>query len=205
MTVSQAPDKEAQRLPTLTWTRIVTNLMSPPVVLLLTAVYVLNYAAVASASFVIYFGIYALFSVAPPSLYIGWAVYRGIITDIHMPKRSERFRPFILGVAGTIVTWVMLLVLRAPWSMMAYASFTVVDTLVITGITFFWQISIHAAAIGGATVIVGILSGPLTAAVVLPCAILVGIARIKLKRHTVGQVLAGATIGIATAIVFFYR
>ena len=65
----------------------------------------------------------------------------------------------------------------------------------------FWKISIHAASIAAAAVIVALVFGPRFALLLLPLVIAVTWLRLYLRRHTVAQVVAGLIVGIITPLV----
>jgi len=65
-----------------------------------------------------------------------------------------------------------------------------------------WQISLHSMTITGAVVVAGALYGPGTALLLSPLIPVVGAARIKLRRHTLAQVIAGGILGaLLTAVM----
>ncbi len=187
------------------WAEVVTNVISPPVVFIILALLTLSYAAVPTGKALLFTALYTAVAVLLPVAYILWSTYRGNITDIHMPNRNERYKPFIIGVVSSILTWILLALSGAPRTMMLLASFTVIDMSIIACITYFWQISIHTAAMGGAFAIVGALFGTSGAVVAAPFLVIVGAARLQLRRHTLRQVVAGALVGGSIAIIVFSR
>jgi hypothetical protein len=130
-----------------------------------------------------------------PALYILWMVRRGSITDIHMKVRGERLRPFLVSMACTAITWVILRLAGAPVVMPMMAAIMLAQLAVMTAITFFWQISMHAMSISGAVVAVSIFFGVGPGLLVSPLVPLVGAARLRLHRHTLAQVIAGTLLG----------
>ncbi len=114
--------------------------------------------------------------------------------------------PNLIGVVTTTLMWLLLRQWAVPDTMMRYATFTLANVLLLSTITFVWQISLHTASIAGLVVIVAYLFGIPYAAVLSPCILLVGLARLTLKRHTPLQILAGGTLGAVIAyVVFFMR
>jgi membrane-associated phospholipid phosphatase len=74
---------------------------------------------------------------------------------------------------------------------------------VLASITLVWQISIHSMSITGAVVTIGAIFGLPQALVIAPLVPLVGIARIKLQRHTWSQVIAGTMLGCILSLILF--
>jgi membrane-associated phospholipid phosphatase len=83
------------------------------------------------------------------------------------------------------------------------AIMSLVEVAIISVITLYWQISMHAMAITGATMAIGIIINTPLAILTIPLIVLVGAARLSLDRHTPAQVFAGAMVG-ALAPVFLF-
>ena len=137
-----------------------------------------------------------------PALYIGYMVWRGHITDIHMRVREQRVRPFVVSVICTAVAWMLLRWMEAPSLLPMFTLFSMIQIAVVLLITLTWQISMHSLSITGAVVVAGALYGPGTALLLSPLIPVVGAARIKLRRHTLAQVIAGGILGaLLTAVM----
>ena len=137
-----------------------------------------------------------------PALYIGYMVWRGHITDIHVRVREQRVRPFVVSVICTAVAWTLLRWMEAPSLLPMFTLFSMIQIAVVLLITLTWQISMHSLSITGAVVVAGALYGPGTALLLSPLIPVVGAARIKLRRHTLAQVIAGGILGaLLTAVM----
>lgn len=137
-----------------------------------------------------------------PALYIGYMVWRGHITDIHVRVREQRIRPFVVSVICTVVAWILLRWMEAPSLLPLFTLFSLIQLAVMLLITLTWQISMHSMSITGAVVVAGALYGPGTALLLSPLIPVVGAARIKLRRHTLAQVIAGGILGaLLTAVM----
>lgn len=137
-----------------------------------------------------------------PALYIGYMVWRGHITDIHVRVREQRIRPFVVSVVCTVVAWILLRWMEAPSLLPLFTLFSLIQLAVMLLITLTWQISMHSMSITGAVVVAGALYGPGTALLLSPLIPVVGAARIKLRRHTLAQVIAGGILGaLLTAVM----
>ncbi len=127
-----------------------------------------------------------------------------MISHFKLEKRQERILPFIFITIFYVVTAYMFksrLSLN-PLLQMIFISTSVI-VLIITVITFFWKISIHAAGAGGLAGYLLALSYifpnqriyfPLTAILLLSGIILSS--RLKLNAHTPPEVYSGFGIGL---------
>jgi membrane-associated phospholipid phosphatase len=182
--------------------RFVSNVLSPPAVFGLMGVVI----ALATAPLVpaLWWGVlHGLLASLAPVAYIVISLRRGTITDLHMYRRQERHRPFLIGVSGALVAWGLLAAFGAPLAVRRLALFDAVLLSVLGLINVWWQISIHGAAIVGAVTISGVVFGLPVALYFSPLVLLVGWARLYLRRHTVRQVLAGALLGALVALLVF--
>lgn len=126
----------------------------------------------------------------------------GRISDFDLSERSERKRVFMAFVVIYIVTALVLTLAHAPPVLIAitwgYLG-TAVATMIITR---YWKISTHAFGIAGSLAALTVLfrdqTLPYLALIPLVCW-----ARIYLRAHTVAQVIAGATLGVASTLFFF--
>lgn len=133
----------------------------------------------------------------------------GLVRDIGLNDRRERFIPYLVCILCLVGTAVFMKFKMSPaWLVLFFyggAAAGVVEAIV----NHWWKISVHAAGIAG---IVALLLHMLmddycssaTEAWLLVCVALAGMlgsARIWLGRHTLMQVLAGYAVGFCT--VFF--
>lgn len=187
----------------LAWARLVSNLFSPPMVWAVMALPIAFRDADTPQQALGWALVYTLLVCLLPMLYVVWMVQRGSITDLHMRVRHERLRPFVVSLTCTLLAWWALVTMDAPPIVPLFALFSLVQIAVMAGITLVWQISMHAMSISGAVVAAGAFFGMLPALAVLPLVVLVGTARLRLRRHTVAQVVAGAAVGALVPLVLF--
>lgn len=185
------------------WARLISNLVSPPVVWAVMIFPIAFREADSQAQAMLWGLTYGVLVCLLPALYIVWMVRRGSITDIHMRLREERLRPFLVSIACTGLAWWTLRLLGAPSVVPLVAVVTLVQLAAMALITLVWQISIHAMSITSAVVATGILFGLGPALLVSPLVPLVGAARLKLNRHTPAQVLAGTLVGAVVTVMLY--
>lgn len=187
----------------ISWARLVSDLLSPPVVWAAMAFPIAFRDANSQQRALTWALLYSALVCVLPMVYVAWMVKRGSITDLHMGVREQRIRPFIVSLICTVVAWWSLRLMGAPPVVPLFAMFSIVQITVMALITLVWQISVHAMSITGAAVAAFAFFGPLWALPIVPLVVLVGAARLNLKRHTMAQVLAGSALGILIPLLVF--
>ena len=185
------------------WPRLVSNLLSPPVVWAVMAFPIAFRDAESQEQAITWAVVYGLLVCLLPIVYVAWMVRRGSITDLHMRVREQRLRPFLVSIVCTTIAWWVLRFMGAPGIVPLFALFSLVQIAVMAVITLVWQISMHMMSITGVMVAAFAFFGPVWAILVIPLIVLVGVARIKLKRHTLAQVVAGCMVGIIVPVLLF--
>ncbi len=185
------------------WARLVSNLLSPPVIWAVMAFPIAFRDAESQAQAIGWALVYAMLVCVLPLLYVVWMVKRGTITDLHMQVRQQRLRPFLISLLCTTIAWWALRFLGAPPVLPLFALFSLAQIAVVALVTLVWQISMHAMSISGAVVAALVFFGLVPALILLPLVVLVGAARLKLQRHTPAQVIAGAAVGVIVPILLF--
>ncbi|MEZ4669006.1 MAG: hypothetical protein R3E39_13955 [Anaerolineae bacterium] len=183
------------------WARFVSNVISPPMVWAVMGFIIAVHSAKTQTDALVWALTYSVPVCLLPILYIAWEVRRGNIGDIHMKERHERTRPFLVSIICTALAWVLLRLMGTPDILPLVAGVTMLQLTAMAVITLVWQISMHAMSISVAVVATGVVFGPATALAVFPLVPIVGAARLKLHRHTLAQVIAGAAIGALIPLV----
>ncbi|MCA0456738.1 MAG: hypothetical protein LCI00_22385 [Chloroflexi bacterium] len=183
------------------WARVISNLLSPPMVWATLVFFIAFHFAENRLQGLMWALTYGILVCLMPILYIAWRVRRGKISDIHMKERQERIIPFAVSIGCAILAWVVLRMMNAPSILPLIAAITLVELAVMLLITFAWQISMHAMSISVAVVATGIVFGAAPALAVSPLLPIVGAARLRLERHTLAQVIAGAIVGAIIPLI----
>lgn len=187
----------------VSWARVVSDILSPPVILGALAFPVAFKNAESNGEAILWASVYIFLVCVLPILYIAAMVKLGKITDIHLKVRRQRLIPFMVSIFTTTVAGIALALMGAPSIMPLLTLFTGIQLAVTLAITFIWQISMHTTSITGATTATWIIFGTTPALLALPLIPLVGLARLKLNRHTPAQVIAGTMVGIIIPIILF--
>lgn len=188
----------------VSWARLVSDILSPPVVWAVLAFPIAFRDAPTEIQALTWATMYVVLVCVTPIVYIGMMVKRGHITDMHMKVRQQRIMPFVISIVCAFFAWLGLQLTDAPFVMPLFAVFSLVQLIVMLVITLIWQISVHAISISGATVATAVLFGAIPALITIPLVVLVGAARVKLERHTPAQVIAGTVVGIAVTLMLFH-
>jgi len=184
------------------WALIVSGVLSP-LSIAIAAVAVAGYA-INNESALSWIALYIALSILPPTLYIMYLVRKGIVTDFHLNVREERTKPFILMTVNTALVFLVMLLLGAPKLILIVIATAVLQLFFMLLITLKWKISGHCTAVTGLVVLALALFGenllPLT--LLIP---LVAWSRVRLKRHTLSQTVAGAFMGgvIVSTLLYF--
>lgn len=145
-----------------------------------------------------------LFSCILIPVYILYLKRKGAVDSMDVNMREQRMNPLIVGIVSYLIGFFVLSFLHSPnvvqGLMFCYAS----NTLLVLFITRWWKVSVHATSISGPLIALTYKFGPM----ILPFYVLVPIvagSRVILRRHTLGQVIVGALIGLGlTALQLQY-
>lgn len=151
----------------------------------------------------------ALITAVIPTATIVTMIRLGRVSDMSISNRRERFIPFMVTIACYVAAAVYLGVVHAPAWLSLFFVGAAISSLIAMVITFWWKISAHATSVGGLAGIVSWLafnhlSIGNAAAWVSGSIVLVGLiatSRLILRRHTLGQVCAGAALGFAVEFI----
>jgi membrane-associated phospholipid phosphatase len=183
--------------------RFISNFISPPLVGILTAIAFIYYT-VPQPQTVLFWLAWALPLIClPPLAYVIWLVRTGELADIHMPDRSSRIKPLTVILGWSIISLLTLHFLGAPAVLILVMVATMAYMMVMSAVTLFWKISFHSSAVAAAAS-VGLVASGLTTGWTLSALMLipiVGWARVRLRRHTLSQVLAGCMAGMGMGLI----
>ncbi len=139
--------------------------------------------------------VYLTFAVCLPIGYVIWLVRRGRVTDLDLQLREQRTRPFVVTMAGQVLALSLLLLGGGPHSLALVAGTALIQTLCIFLITLYWKISVHTSTAASITVLVWSVAGGVAAAPLVVSVPLIAWSRVKLRRHTPAQTIAGVVLG----------
>ncbi len=203
-TIGRVPDTDdLTRLaaaPPARMARFVAGALTPANVVLALTAYLCARHASGTGEAVRWWLVVAVLAVAVPYALLFWALRTGRVGDRQVVRRSQR--PWLLGlvsicVAGAVV-WLWLG--GAPPALAVTITAVLTGVVVVALLTMRWKVSAHTATYAAAVTVVG-FEQPALAAVLALGIPLVGWARVRAGRHSLGQVLGGAAVGILVAAV----
>jgi hypothetical protein len=130
----------------------------------------------------------------PATLYIEHALRRTRLRQRYLSRGSERLTPLAIACASVLLTTALGRSLDASRELQA----VLLTMLFVLGLAFattpLHRLSVHMAAITGGIVLLQLLFGSMSLAL-LPAAAIVGWSRLELAEHTPAQVVTGALVG----------
>lgn len=149
-------------------------------------------------------GVALFFCVVLPLLMLWFLLKSGRISNANMDDRKQRIFPFLLGVLCYGTGFLVLRFFHAPPLVQGLMFCYAANTLIAVIVTNYWKISAHGLGIAMPLAVLLIRFGtwvwPLL--ILIP---LVSWSRVFLKKHTVGQVIAGSAVGfIATWVLMYF-
>ena len=179
----------------------VSNIFSPPALGLIGILATAGTLGTLTAwSWALFF---AAAAVGLPVAYIVVQLRRGAITDFHLRIREERFKPMLVLLGCLTAAIAVMTAGSAPAALTLTAVWGIFLSLFLLLVTLVWKISGHSTAATAFAIFIHSLLG----SAVLPVFLLiplVGWARLRIKRHTPTQVLAGTLTGILFTGSFLY-
>ncbi|MER7707222.1 hypothetical protein ABTX81_30515 [Kitasatospora sp. NPDC097605] len=165
-----------------------------------------NVIVAVSTAFGVHFGwkglgwaaIAVVFSAVLPMAYIVYARSGGQWSERHLVDRAKRMAvlPVIVGSAAAGVA--LEVATSAPAAMVALTAAMWATITVVWPVTRWYKVSVHAAVVAGSFAMLAAEYGWwwLAGLVLVP---VISWARVRVREHTVGQVVAGTVLGLAVA------
>ncbi len=144
-----------------------------------------------------------LFGVLIPFLYVFFLYRKRRIKSMHIPLRRNRIKPLAIACISYSAGLLVLYLLDGPSFLKSIFAISAISTTILTIITYYWKISLHTSYITFVVITFHILFGKW----MFPLILLVptiGWARIKIKKHTISQVVLGVGISSVTTFTIYY-
>lgn len=151
------------------------------------------------------------FSFIVPAVLIYILLKLGVVSDLSLKVRKERFFPYLITLLSYSAMIIYYHRMNMPkWFMMVMGASIAIMIIAIL-ITFIWKISAHMFGIGGLTggaMAVCYFVERSNPYMMFMClfvlAGLIGTSRLILKRHTISQVIAGFLLGYFVSYAFVW-
>jgi membrane-associated phospholipid phosphatase len=177
---------------------IIAGVLNAPFISLYTFAYTI--AVLAPPNALLVFALTTVFATFLPMVMIYSMVKRGLLKDVYVFDRSNRFKPFLGATLCYFLGLVTLLAASAPLLVTILMAGYLVNTIFMMLITLRWKISIHASGIAGPAIFLIYVFGIQfwwTLLLIIP----VGWARLKRKAHTPAQVIVGFLLTVALTYI----
>ena len=136
----------------------------------------------------------ALFTGVIPILFIKYGERRGYWGDRHVRRRQDRLYVIPGIMISVIVGLALMYGLGAPREVTALVVAMLVSLVVVLAITTVWKVSLHTAVPSGAIATLALAYGPWML-LLCPAVPIIGWSRVRLRDHTLGQVIVGTLLG----------
>lgn len=161
-------------------------------------------------------GIALVFFALIPLAYVGWMRARGRIETLEIRERSKRIEPFLVVLAAGVGAFLAVLGLEMTGRRLlaALVGCHVANTALLFFVTMRWKISVHCASVAGAVATLAFaryhVPGSILGTAVVGRVVLMGgaalvplmlWARVRSRAHTLGQAVAGTSLGLLAPYV----
>ncbi|NPV56615.1 MAG: phosphatase PAP2 family protein [Anaerolineae bacterium] len=134
-----------------------------------------------------------------PVAFILWMLKRGNISDFDIYYREQRKLPYLVTLSCSMVTVTAMLIGGAPMIFVIIIAASLTQMMIMFLINRRWKISAHAAGMASFSMFLFHSLGVTALPALFGIPLMIW-SRVRLKRHTLFQTLAGSALGI---IVFF--
>jgi len=145
----------------------------------------------------------APFMIFAPLIFFAVSYKLKWISDIDLSHREERPGFLTVFIISLAIASFLLYLLKVPLKFFVFAFSGLVMVFIASAITLYWKISFHTAVVTSVITAIVILGGWIFAPMYL-LVLLIAWARVRLKRHTVLQVVGGALLAFVITVIIFY-
>ena len=150
-----------------------------------------------------------LFSFVIPGILIYLLLRIGLISDLSLKVRKERFYPYFIALLSYSAMVIFYYKAQMPTWFITMMAGSIAIMIIAILITLVWKISAHMFGVGG--LVGGVMSVCYYVEHSNPYWLFIGLfilagsvgtSRLILKRHTLAQVIAGFLLGFSVAFIF---
>ncbi|HOD38435.1 MAG: hypothetical protein KA076_08460 [Candidatus Marinimicrobia bacterium] len=183
--------------------RLISVILHPLVIAPLTyALIIAHTSEINRTQKLLYLGLVLIAIIFIPLISVLYLKKRGETTSLDVPERDKRISPFLVCIAGYFIVWILLKVSGAPRSISLLMWCYGFNSIIATIITKYWKISVHGMALGGPIAALGFVISPTFYWGILIAPLIV-YSRVKLKAHTIAQVITGFLLGFLLTLIQF--
>lgn len=181
---------------------LISTITDPLIITIVTLLVILKSISMTFKEATLWFLLVMGITIVPTALYIFRGMKKGDIHDWFITERKERYKVLLVGMFSLLILNLILLLMSAPSLLLVFGQTAFLLGLFLSLTTLFWKVSFHSSFFTFfAASLVGLFGMKLAwLFVFLP---LVGWARIKLHKHTVGQVVVGSLMSLVITWLVF--
>lgn len=180
--------------------RTFSNIVSPPVIFALLGL-ALSIVGNEPVEGLMWAAVFGFFVSLAPILFILSMMRIGKISDLHMNTRQERYLPYLVSIISSGLVLLAINLFNGPELLSCLTILNIIVLVILGLVNAFWLISIHTASVSAAAVILSLVFGLEAGLAFLPFVFLVCYARYYLRRHTIGQIVAGLLLGSGATLI----
>ena len=145
-------------------------------------------------------------NVLPLALFMVYLVRHDRLDSLFVTVRRQRTKLYIFATVLFGISCIILLLLDAPSILLALLVATFASNIIFMCVNLRWKVSLHAAFIACAVIILLVLYGFQSVAFIVSASLIPLIAwtRIELDHHSLPQVVAGALLASSVLVTVFY-
>jgi membrane-associated phospholipid phosphatase len=181
--------------------RIISTLANP-VFILITLPYFLIFKQTNNPTQALNWELYTLIYLSIFCAAVLFGVKKKIFSDIDISNKKQRPLIYLTGVLLSIIYLINLHLLKGPPILSITTLGIILGITAASLINIKIKVSIHVASFAALTTALSIIYGGyfLFALLLIP---LISWARVKIKRHTIKEVVTGATLGILLSLIMY--
>jgi membrane-associated phospholipid phosphatase len=183
--------------------RIVSTLFVPPSFTILVFTYFAIILEQYQLNKIILISVALTFGFAFHIIFFFYLRRKGALADGDASIKEERSLPYLVAILFYILGLIVLIYYRINVISIACWFCYISNTLVIFLINKKWKISAHSMGAGGPLAAITYVIGP-TGLIFAFLLIVIGWARVRLKMHTISQVIAGGLFGFISTYLQIY-
>lgn len=145
--------------------------------------------------------VYGIMVSLVPICVVLFLLRRGLIGDLHMSNRRERYIPYLVGFVCALLALIVVSAFDSSRLLRSLAVCNTVGLAALGSINTRWLISNHTASLMMAVTFVGFVFGAAVSVALIPLVGLTFLTRWWLKRHNVAQLVAGLLVGAAPVLI----
>jgi hypothetical protein len=181
--------------------RAISNVFNP-LVIILPVPYLLVYKTTHNVFFALKWSFVSYVFIAFIAVFVASGVFLGYFTDFDVSKRKQRTALYIFALIITFLYLLTLFLLKGPPVLFIAVGGLILGLIVLAEINQKIKASIHVATISAIITSGAILYGGifLLALLLIP---LIAWSRVKTKRHTFKEAVAGGIFGVVFTIMIY--